>query len=143
MLARHGFDFDNSRSYRRIDRERGSVEVINFQLGQRSLEGRFTVNLGWLSREYANDVELARARVYQCRYQQRIGLLLPPRFAWATKLPVLGFLFGARDRWWRFDADADFTREQLRRVTALLEAHAIPWLESRTAIEAPNANADA
>jgi hypothetical protein len=49
VLARlrdHGFAFDGSRTFRRALGGGAIAHVVNFQLGQRSLQGRFAVNLG-------------------------------------------------------------------------------------------------
>lgn len=71
-----GFVFDKSRTYRRLVREQTGVEIINFQLGQRRLEGKFTVNLGVLTEDHEKDIELMKAYPYSCNYQDRIGYIL-------------------------------------------------------------------
>ena len=73
------FEFDKSRTYRRFTNEQTVVEIINFQPGQRRLEGKFTVNLGVLSQEDAQlkGVELGKAYPYSCQSQDRIGCVLP------------------------------------------------------------------
>lgn len=109
------------------------VEIINFQLGQRSLEGKFTVNLGKLSDEDRGDVELGKAYPYHCRIQTRIGPILPPRSVHLAAIPVLALFFGAHDQWWRFSEDKAFTFRQLQKVTELVVSHAVPWLEARSA----------
>ncbi|MGI9318616.1 MAG: DUF4304 domain-containing protein, partial [bacterium] len=48
-----GFEFDKSRTFRRFADQQTVAEFINFQLGQRSLEGKFTVNLGVLTQKEA------------------------------------------------------------------------------------------
>jgi hypothetical protein len=132
-LAPLGFVFDRSRTYRRMLDGGRVVEIINFQLGQRSLEGRFTVNLGKLSNELRDDVALEKAYPYHCRTQTRIGLVLPPRSPRLANLPVLGPFFAPRDRWWRFSDDRTLTFAQLRQVTRLTVSHAVPWLEQSRA----------
>lgn len=127
-----GFVFDRSRTYRRILQGGQVVEIINFQLGQRSLEGKFTVNLGKLSGEARGDVELSKAYPYHCRTQTRIGPILPPRSERLAAVPVLGLLFRAHDKWWRFSDDRTLTFAQLRKVTRLIVSHAVPWLEDRS-----------
>lgn len=41
-LGEIGFKFDKSKTYRRLTNSHTIVEIINFQLGQRSMEGKFT-----------------------------------------------------------------------------------------------------
>ena len=131
-LSERGFGFDHSRTYRKIVDGGEAVEIVNFQLGQRSLEGKFTVNLGVLSRAEADaqDLALDRAYPYSCRYQNRIGRVLPARSERLRNLPYLGMFFGAHDKWWRFSEDRALTSRQLETVCDLIVAHAIPWLEN-------------
>ena len=56
-----GFEFDKSRTYRRFVNDQTAVEIINFQLGQRRLEGKFTVNLGVFFQAQSKDIALKKA----------------------------------------------------------------------------------
>ena len=129
-----GFDFDKSRTYRRIVNDQTVVEIINFQLGQRRLEGKFTVNLGVLSRDQAQakGVELKKAYPYSCQYQDRIGCVLPPKSELLADVPYLGMIFGSHDKWWRFSADKEFTLRQVRDVCGKIINYGIPWLENHS-----------
>ena len=131
-LAELGFRFDNSRTCRRLVDAGETVEIVNFQLGQRSLEGKFSVNLGVLSRTEADaqDLALDRAYPHNCRYRNRIGCILPPRSKKLANLPYLGMFFGSHDKWWPFSEDKGSTSRQLEAVCDLIVDHAIPWLES-------------
>lgn len=128
-----GFTFDKSRSYRRVDTARASVEIVQFQLGQRSMEGRFTVNLGVLEAAEAAGVALDKALPVHCRRQTRIGFAAPPRWPRLERIPAIGFLFGARDRWWRFSAETAFTTRQLEQACGEIQRHGIAWLERQAA----------
>jgi len=126
-----GFDFDKSRTYRRIVNDKSVVEIINFQLGQRRLEGKFTVNLGVLSQDQAQakGVELKKAYPYSCQYQERIGCVLPPKSELLKDIPYLEMIFGSHDRWWRFSADKEFTLRQVSDVCEKIISYGVPWLE--------------
>ena len=128
-----GFVFDKSRTYRRLVREQTGVEIINFQLGQRRLEGKFTVNLGVLMQDHAKDVELMKAYPYSCNYQNRIGCVLPPKSELLKGVPYLGMIFGSHDKWWRFSADKEFTLLQVSEVCEKIVNYGIPWLEKHSA----------
>jgi hypothetical protein len=133
VLDRHGFVFDRGRAFRNIDPGRGAVQIVHFQLGQRSLAGKFTVNLGVLKRGDSAEVGLEKAYPYHCPCgaNTRLGHLLPATAPVLSKLPLLGFLFASRDRWWRFSDDEAFTSRQLVLVTDLIVAHGLPWLQER------------
>lgn len=126
-----GFHFDNSKTYRRIASDQSIVEIINFQLGQRRLEGKFTINLGVLTQEQAQSrgVELKKAYPHSCQYQERIGCVLPPRSERLKDIPYLGMIFGSHDRWWRFSADKNFTLLQLDKACEQVINYGLPWLE--------------
>ena len=140
VLENAGFVFDKSRSYRRIDTARGRLHLINFQLGQRRLEGKFTVNIGWLPSADVIDFKLEKTRIYQCRDWQRLGTLLPPAYPGLSRIPVIGFLFMPHDRWWRFSEDPEFCFAQLRLVTGLIESHGLKWLSTLDSSMAQNPN---
>ena len=131
-LVSRGFKFDRSRTYRRLNADKTRLEVINFQLGQRRLEGRFTVNLGATSAEQGMNVELMKAYPYHCRHQSRIGMVLPPKSDLLKNLPWLGMIFGARDKWWRFSENKEFTMRQVDDVFKKILDYGIPWLETRS-----------
>lgn len=133
VLRAEGFAFDRSRTFRRIDAQHGFVDIINFQLGQRSLAGKFTVNLGVFGRGDADGISLEKALPYHCPYgaNTRLGLLIPAGIPVLRRLPAVGFLLGPRDRWWRCTDDEAFTRRQVRKVTDVIVTRGLPWLEGR------------
>lgn len=97
------------------------------------MEGRFTVNLGVLDSAETADVALDKALPVHCRRQIRIGFAAPPRWPRLERIPVFGFLLGARDSWWRFSADTAFTTRQLERTCGDIQRHGIAWLEQHAA----------
>ena len=133
-LINIGFKFDKSRTYRRFTNQQTVAEIINFQLGQRRLEGKFTVNLGVLSQQEARlkGVELSKAYPYSCPSQNRIGCVLPPKSELLKDVPYLGMIFGSHDKWWRFSADKEFTQRQLKDVCEKIINSGVPWLEDHS-----------
>ena len=124
-----GFSFDKSRTYRRLVHDQTGVEIINFQLGQRRLEGKFTVNLGVLLPHEEQDLDLLKAYPYSCNYQSRIGSVLPPKSELLKTVPYLEMIFGSHDKWWRFSADKEFTSRQGSEVCEKIIKYGVPWLE--------------
>jgi len=135
QLSGVGFKYDRSRTFRRLVNNDTAVEIINFQLGQRRLEGKFTVNLGVLSENEAREkgIELSKAFPYSCQFQDRIGCVLPPKSERLKDIRYLGMIFGSHDKWWRFSADKEFTLRQLGDVCDKIINYGIPWLEARSA----------
>ena len=133
-LTDMGFIFDKSRTYRRLVNEGITVGIVNFQLGQRRLEGKFTVNLGVLSQAEAieKDIELKKAFPHSCRYQNRIGCVLPPKSEMLKNVRYLGMIFGSHDKWWQFSADNEFTLLQVKEVCEMIINYGIPWLENHS-----------
>lgn len=124
-----GYKFDRSRTYRRLVDAQTGVEIINFQLGQRRLEGKFTVNLGVLLQDEAGEIDRDKAYPYHCQHQNRIGCVLPAKSELLKDVPYLGMFFGSHDRWWRFSKDKAFTLRQLGDVSEKLMNYGVPWLE--------------
>jgi hypothetical protein len=124
-----GFIYDKSRTYRRLTNNQTRVEIINFQLGQRRLEGKFTVNLGATSQDKIRDIELIKAYPHNCAYQSRIGTVLPPKSELLKDIPYLGMIFGSHDKWWQFSEDKEFTLRQVDDVFGHIINYGIPWLE--------------
>jgi uncharacterized protein DUF4304 len=81
-LTEAGFAFDGSRTFRRLPSGSPCVQIINFQLGQRFMEGRFTVNLAVYNPEDATaqmQPKLACEHHCSARLRQRLGVLIPGR----------------------------------------------------------------
>ena len=140
-LQERGFKFDGNRNFRRFLPD-GSIEIINFQLGDRFMSGRFTVNLGiFRPRDATLDpaFELRTVKEYHCPdgRRARLGTLIPRALASWDNLPELGFLFRPRDRWWRFSTNEERTNRSLQTAMRTLDAHAFPWFEQRRAPEQP------
>lgn len=129
-LAPLGFVFDGSRTFRRFPEGRAGVQIVNYQLGERFLAGRFTVNLAvYDPARCAAQVDATKALEYHCdaALRQRLGLLTPSRWRALERLPVAGRLFRPKDTWWAAD-DATAIAEAGSAVTA----YGLAWLEAHT-----------
>jgi hypothetical protein len=128
-MAEHGFAFDGTRVFRRP--VTGScVQLIDVQLGDRFMQGKFTINLGIYDPErYATQVDPMRAREHDCQpdRRQRLGLLLPSRWRPLARLPRIGLFFGPKDIWWPARGTSG-----LERAREALIAYGLPWLERHT-----------
>jgi uncharacterized protein DUF4304 len=133
-LTGAGFAFDGSRTFRRFPAATPCAQIVNFQLGERFLEGKFTVNLGLYDPdEAAVRLEPAKAFEHHCaaRHRQRLGFLLPRRPGALARVPIVGLLFRPRDAWW---PAGDPTAIETARDAIL--AYGLPWLESQTPAKA-------
>ena len=133
VLHAQGFVFDQRRTFRRIHAQRRFAEMIHFQIGQRSLAGRFTVNLGMLAPEDMDGIDPEKARPHDCPFENRvrIGFLLPASIPALSRLPLLGVLLAAKDRWWRFSEDETYTSRQLTKVMDLVLTYGLPWFATK------------
>ena len=128
-LADLGFRPGRGRTFRRLSADGTAAEIVNFQLGQRSLAARFTVNLGLFVAGDAPNVAVNQAKEYDClpARRSRLGLTTPPRFPRLAELPVAGLLFQTQDKWWR--AEPSRIEESLSETLQLLKAEGLPWLQ--------------
>ncbi|HYW55874.1 MAG TPA: DUF4304 domain-containing protein [Polaromonas sp.] len=132
-LKEQGFEFDRRRTFRRAGPD-GAIQIVNFQVGERSMEGQFTVNLGvYRPGDPIHDtkVELGKVMEHHCpsERRKRLGELRAPAFAGLRQVPVLGVLFGSVDRWWPISGAEQITRRSLEKVTKALVDQGLPWLE--------------
>lgn len=131
VLVDLGFRGDRGRTFRRVSGDGTAAEIIDFQRGQRSLAGRFTVNLGVFFAGDAPAITVGHAREYHCApaRRARLGLLAPPAYPRLAAVPILGVFFQPKDTWWRFGPDYDQTGKRVSVALRLLMAEGIPWLE--------------
>lgn len=133
-LAAHGFRFDGSRTFRRVADDGRSAAIVNFQRGQRSMEGRFTVNLGVYREGDSDGIAPAKAKEYHCapHRRTRLGPCMPGWLPALARLPWLGILFGPRDRWWPLDSDDARMQATMATVVDAIARHGLPWLDAAT-----------
>jgi hypothetical protein len=94
------------------------------------MEGKFTVNLAvYNPADAAAQVEPEKAFEYHCsvRLRQRLGFLLPRPLGAFARLPVLGYLFLPRDKWWRAGDP-----EAIEKARDAIFTYGLAWLESKT-----------
>lgn len=137
-LKSHGFAFDGSRTFRRPLEGSPAVQIINFQLGQRSLQGKFAVNLGVFVpgelKVYDPGFRPERPTEYHCAMErrERLGRTIPGRIPSLAEVPWLGFFFGPRDVWWKFSEDPVRTQRSLETALGILEKHGFAWLDAHS-----------
>lgn len=131
-LSAHGFRFDGSRTFRRLSEDGRSCQIIHFQLGQRSMGGRFTVNLGVFREGDRTGVSPGRAHEHDCPLERRtrLGALLPLRFPALARLPLVGFLFGRPDKWWSFSEEPTRTGKAVSAAVDMIAANGLGWLNA-------------
>jgi Domain of unknown function (DUF4304) len=129
-LTAEGFVFDGSRTFRRVHTDKQFSEIINFQLGQRSHEGTFTVNLGVFISAHFPNIDLHSAHEVQCAIRQRLGHVVPTKFQALSVIPFFGQFFGPADTWWPFSSVEQTTNKSVSIVTAHIVNNGIPWLTS-------------
>ena len=144
VLRQEGFVFD--RRMRTFRRQVGSCfQIINFQLGTRSMEGHFTVNLGIYHPVYREDPNSECPEFPEeshCLIRERLSLL---RDTTLTKIfrhkfkQVDSFLkwwlTTPTDVWWKFSEAPGQTRNSMAAVLTLLQARGLPWLEAACSVE--------
>ena len=132
-LARFDFAFDGSRTFRLVAPDRKSVQIINFQLGQRSLSGKFTVNLGVFLDADEPGTDPSKATESACPFERRsrLGLVRPVLFPRLAERPYLWLFFGAKDKWWTFSSELPLTLRQVAAATDSITSYGLPWLRSR------------
>ena len=130
-LGVNGFSYDGSRAFRRVDHTLQSVEIVHFQLGLRYMAGKFTVNLGVMHKSGSVEIGFMQAYPHHCLPADRVrlGCILPPRVRFLSNIPLIGTVFGGRDRWWRFTDDPALTSRQVSLVTGLIIDHGLAWFE--------------
>jgi hypothetical protein len=124
VLVGEGFVFDERRVFRRVARG-GRVHIVDVQVGDRFMAGKFTMNLAVFDpTEDTGHGDAATVREHHCAWKRRhrLGLLVPPRLPALERLPIVGFLFGPKDIWW---SAHDITG--LERARAALIAYGLPW----------------
>lgn len=130
-LTAHGFRFDGSRTFRHLSEDRRTSQIINFQLGQRSMAGKFTVNLGVFVQGDRRGVSPSQANESDCPFERRtrIGALIL-RFPKLASLPFIGFLFGSPDKWWTFSDDPTRTAAAVSAAVDKVTAYGLSWFNA-------------
>lgn len=133
QLAPLGFRYDGRRVFRRAVAHEPfpCVQIVEFQAGQRSLSGRFTVNLGVYSLRSARDPATPVPDPLPCHclpdMTTRLGLLRPG--IWAVMRAVFGpERVPLGDKWWPYRGDPQNVARTMNRVAQLIVRYGVPWL---------------
>ena len=127
-LTDAGFTFDGRRVFRRRVGE--CEQIVDVQVGVRSLQGKFTINLAVYDPQIdPRDVERAAVREFHCgaNRRQRLGMLLPSRLPALKRLRLVGFLFGPKDKWW-----PAHTVDGMNQAKNTFLKYGVTWLEQHT-----------
>ena len=138
-LTAIGFKYDSaSRTFRR---SRGDcTQIINFQAGVRSHEGRFTVNLGAYHPTYRENSGSSpppeRPKAYDCLLQERLSVFrdtlitrVGRHFISEPNTFIKWWLVTPSDYWWRFSEDPAVTDSAIRSVLKILLPRGLNWLD--------------
>jgi hypothetical protein len=141
-LLSKGFDFDGKRVFRKsvqFDSYTG-IQIIEFQLGIKSLVGKFTANVGVFSSQfYPKDWHpiVDEPLTYDCfpAMWKRLGCFFDPPQSWIRS--VLGCPKPPRSNyWWEQYADEQKMAKSLQSALTCLKAEVLPWLDLLTCLEA-------
>ena len=124
VLKELGFAFDRSRTFSRLGPD-GAVWEVQFQLGVRSMQGQFTVNLR-LHQPNERELSARIGGVHKTRWTRLLAKVFKDEGSlWRT-------LLGPRDKWWCISAAPDEMQGALAEATAWLRADAIDWFQANT-----------
>lgn len=139
FLKERQFDYTpKTRTFRKTNPENECTWIIDFQVGQRFMEGRFTVNLAFfypdLHSEIKQESPLAEPREYHCHpwNRERLGALRDTPITSFFKRFIKGsnhwftqWLITSPDRWWKFSNNEPETRRSLKKVVKELKEHGL------------------
>ena len=124
-LAKIGFRPTGGRRFRAIKGD-GATWEVEFQLGVRALEGKFTVNLMVQEPNSKSPTIVRIGSVRQSWRSRFLARLFPsPRSIWRT-------LLGARDLWWPLTPFEHEARTSFSSVVAILLSDGVAWFQENT-----------
>ena len=135
------FAFDKRRrTFRR--KVGGCTQIVYFQVGGRTMEGLFTVDLGVYHSIYREDSS-SRApefpEVCHCLVRERLSVLRDTAItrlfpAWFRKSEnvLKRWLSTPMDLWWKFNEDSENTLSSLSKALELFQSSRIPWFDANT-----------
>ncbi|MGZ4971941.1 MAG: DUF4304 domain-containing protein [Limisphaerales bacterium] len=139
-----GFSYDSpARTFRRSSG--GCTQIVNFQVGVRTMEGKFTVNLGVFHQDYhqktSAEVPAKPPRESDClmEFRRRLSVLrYTPVTAFFQSLIhnhdsfLKWWLVTPIDKWWAFTSDEPQVAKQLTCVRELLFTRGLEWLNQNS-----------
>jgi hypothetical protein len=126
--------------HRHIDHEdTTTIQVVSFQLGERWLAGKFTVNLGVYNHDlrpcpWLDKVDFVDSGECGLELSKRLGFFVEPKRGLVAKL--LNRPVESDDHWWPLSPKETVMKKTLDGVRVLLETHGLPWLNYHTCREA-------
>lgn len=142
-LATVGFQFDERRTFRRtVPHGFGtSTHIVEFQIGLRSLAGRFTVNIGVFNANHHKSLlhvsgPSGHPETSYCYPEQwvRLGRIMRPRGI-RSRLPRTRRA-RTEDRWWPLHEKPARMERRLRSVLQILWEDGLEWLSAHDTLEA-------
>ncbi len=139
-LLQRNFTFSD-RTFRRAVTHEGTIstQIVEFQVGQKRLSGKFTVNLAVYNADVSSQSlspSTTEPHSYDCQFDlvQRLGFFRPPQLTLFDRL--LRRTRIATDYWWMQHENAQLMRRELNDVEEVLLAHGLTWLETHTSLSA-------
>ena len=141
-LSEQGFAYDaGSRTFRR--KVADCTQIINVQVGVRSAEGYFTVNLAAFHPEYwvdaRNSLAPEKPMEFHCLERERLSILrdtvLTRMFRPRIHSPdnfLKWWLVTPRDKWWPFSSNEIQNVRELESLSELLLTRGIHWLDTNS-----------
>jgi hypothetical protein len=143
-LVRRGFKHERStRAFRRQSGE--CTQIVEFQIGARSMAGKFTVNLAVFHPDYCDaavrELGTDRPREFHClmKFRIRLSLLRDTLFARVFRVQCRDtgsfpkrWLTTPTDKWWPFSPDEAQVATALRSVGELLLVRGLDWLDEKS-----------
>lgn len=148
MVSR-GFHYDSStRTFRKPSGV--CIQIVDFQVGVRTMEGQFTVNLAVYHPEYRNPAPPDypdRPREFNCLYEfrKRLSRLRDTPFTKFFRFFLRnsdGWLVTPTDYWWPFTSDEAQVAKELGLVRRLLLDRGLAWLDRNSDVPRLRANHD-
>ena len=118
-LEIHGFKFDGRRRFNRA--QNGKEVGIEFQLGQRFMEGKFTVNL------VIGEKTDRLGTIRETRFSRFVNRLFGSFDPWWKGI------FLPKDKWWNLSNSESQMDKSILEAVACIEKHGLPWLYRKTA----------
>lgn len=118
-FEKHGFKFDGRRKFSCI--LNGKDVGVEFQLGQRFMEGKFTVNL--TIGEKMDRLGIVR-ETHLSRFINRM---------FGNFNPWWKGIFLPKDKWWKVSKSEAQMDRTILEVISCIERHGLPWLNRKTA----------
>lgn len=115
-LELHGLKFDGRRKFLTI--KSGISFGVEFQLGHRSLENKFTINL------FAGDMYVRIGMIqdnWQSKLVNHLGI---------QRTSLIYRLLSPRDKWWQIDSWDATTSEAIIDACKMIQKHGLPWINA-------------